>query len=235
MATRKAPPAVSRKSRTKIVPYSRRHGTQPPGSDGSAGDDAEAANGRTLAEVAAAHTARAKTNDGIDKPAEDRSTTAKPPTAAGPEPTADAPAAATSVAVAPKADERTAEAASPTSDDAPTTAPAAAATPAATGDAPFELIPAAYVKVGNPSTAELPPGPAPMGDARSLRRMGDEPEFAMVYRDKNAVVSRRGPIGRRGICRVVNYPTSAGAAHAYAQECSRLIGEGFADYVGASL
>ena len=87
---------------------------------------------------------------------------------------------------------------------------------------PAELV------TGEPSAPEPPPGPAPTGDARSLRA-GDQ--FALVYRHGAAVVSRRGKLGLRGTWNVVDYPSAALAAHAYALECSRLVAQGFRDVV----
>lgn len=80
----------------------------------------------------------------------------------------------------------------------------------------------------DPSAAEPPPGPAPRGDARSLRSDG---QFALIYRAGSALVSRRGKLGEHGAWRVVEYPTAAQAAHAYAAECSRLQAQGFRDVV----
>jgi hypothetical protein len=67
----------------------------------------------------------------------------------------------------------------------------------------------------------------PPGDSRSLRR---ESRFALVYRLGTFVISRAGAVGTRGQWRVVEYPTSASASHAYAKECSRFVSEGFSDY-----
>ncbi len=85
---------------------------------------------------------------------------------------------------------------------------------------PAELV------IGTPLAFEPPPGPAPSGDARSLRA-GDQ--FALVYRHGAAVVSRRGTLGLRGTWNVVDYPSATLAAHAYALECSRLLAQGFRD------
>jgi hypothetical protein len=63
-----------------------------------------------------------------------------------------------------------------------------------------------------------------------LRRRGDAYEFALIYRLTNAVISRFGVVGTRGQWRVVEYPTTASASHAYAKECSRFVSEGFSDY-----
>ena len=80
---------------------------------------------------------------------------------------------------------------------------------------------------GSPSDPALPPGHVPPGDSRSFRRGG---EFALVYRQANAVIMRFGTVGQRGQWRVVEYPTTASASHAYAKECSRFVAEGFSDY-----
>jgi hypothetical protein len=80
---------------------------------------------------------------------------------------------------------------------------------------------------GQPTDPAAAPGHVPTGDSRSLRR-GDY--FALVYRRGTFVISRFGVIGTRGQWRVVEYPTSSAAAHAYAKECSRFATEGFSDY-----
>ena len=80
---------------------------------------------------------------------------------------------------------------------------------------------------GDPNEPALPPGHVPPGDSRSFRRGG---EFALVYRQGNAVIMRFGTVGQRGQWRVVEYPTTASASHAYAKECSRFVAEGFSDY-----
>ncbi|MCB9561580.1 MAG: hypothetical protein H6709_09460 [Kofleriaceae bacterium] len=83
---------------------------------------------------------------------------------------------------------------------------------------------------GAPDDDLLPPGHVPPGDVRSLRR-ADSGEFALVYRWATAVVIRRGPVGKRGTCRVIDYPTPQMASSGYARECTRLHAEGFGDYV----
>jgi hypothetical protein len=83
---------------------------------------------------------------------------------------------------------------------------------------------------GNPDDVASPPGFVPAGDSRSLRRRGDAYEFALIYRQGNAVISRVGIVGTRGVWRVVEYPTTASASHAYAKEASRFVSEGFSDY-----
>jgi hypothetical protein len=80
---------------------------------------------------------------------------------------------------------------------------------------------------GTPTDAALPPGHVPPGDSRSLRRAN---EFALVYRQGTAVITRWGVVGQRGQWRVVEYPTSSSASNSYAKECSRFVGEGFSDY-----
>jgi hypothetical protein len=83
------------------------------------------------------------------------------------------------------------------------------------------------VPTGAPEDLAPPPGRVPPGDSRSLRR---HTEFALVYRRANAVISRFGLVGTRGQWRVVEYPTTASASHAYAKECSRFVSDGFSDY-----
>lgn len=80
---------------------------------------------------------------------------------------------------------------------------------------------------GAPTDAAKAPGSVPQGDSRSLRR---GPEFALIYRQGSAVITRFGTIGQRGQWRVVEYPTPSSASNAYAKECSRFVGEGFSDY-----
>ena len=80
---------------------------------------------------------------------------------------------------------------------------------------------------GNPEDPAPAPGAVPKGDSRSLRRTHD---FALIYRIGTYVISRFGRVGTRGQWRVVEYPTSAAASHAYAKECSRFVSEGFSDY-----
>ena len=77
--------------------------------------------------------------------------------------------------------------------------------------------------------------PAAAAGPRPARRLAlDAPprrhhEFALIYR-QTYVISRFGVVGTRGQWRVVEYPTSASASHAYAKECSRFVSEGFSDY-----
>lgn len=83
---------------------------------------------------------------------------------------------------------------------------------------------------GSPDDVASPPGHVPPGDSRSLRRRGDQYEFALVYRQGNAVISRHGVVGTRGVWRVVEYPTTPSASNAYAREASRFVTDGFSDY-----
>jgi hypothetical protein len=80
---------------------------------------------------------------------------------------------------------------------------------------------------GEPGDPAPAPGYVPRGDSRSLRRGN---EFALIYRIQTFVISRVGAIGTRGQWRVVEYPTSSSASHAYAKEASRFVSEGFSDY-----
>jgi predicted DNA-binding WGR domain protein len=83
---------------------------------------------------------------------------------------------------------------------------------------------------GNPDDPASPPGSVPPGDSRSMRRRADLYEFALTYRLQTYVICRFGVVGTRGQWRVVEYPTSASASHAYAKEVSRFVSEGFSDY-----
>ncbi|CAN5870655.1 hypothetical protein BH11MYX3_BH11MYX3_24060 [soil metagenome] len=80
---------------------------------------------------------------------------------------------------------------------------------------------------GNVTDPAPPPGLVPAGDSRSLRKGS---EFALIYRQGAAVITRFGTVGQRGQWRVVEYPTPASASNSYAKEVSRYIGEGFSDY-----
>jgi hypothetical protein len=105
---------------------------------------------------------------------------------------------------------------------------------AAADDDPYTPLPdPTSVVPGDPDASEPPPRLVPPGDSRSMRRgHGPTEEFALVYRNKSFLVTRVGVVGKRGRWRVVEYPSLGSASHAYAQECSRLVTEGFADYHG---
>ena len=84
---------------------------------------------------------------------------------------------------------------------------------------------------GSPGDPAAAPGLVPRGDSRSLRRRDATTyEFALIYRRDTFVITRFGVVGMRGQWRVVEYPTSTAASHAYAKECSRFVSEGFSDY-----
>jgi hypothetical protein len=84
---------------------------------------------------------------------------------------------------------------------------------------------------GSPEDPAPAPGRAPPGDSRSLRRRDATTyQFALIYRRDTFLITRFGVVGMRGQWRVVEYPTSAAASHAYAKECSRFVSDGFSDY-----
>src|SRR2546423_1535522 len=56
---------------------------------------------------------------------------------------------------------------------------------------------------GDPGEPAPPPGAVPKGDSRSLRRAQ---EFALIYRQANAVISRFGTVGTRGQWRGGGHP-----------------------------
>ncbi len=106
---------------------------------------------------------------------------------------------------------------------------AVGAPPAVPGDVenPTFMPAPADVPSGSPTDPAQAPGLVPSGDSRSLRRGAD---FALIYRQGSAVITRFGVVGQRGQWRVVEYPTPTSASNAYAKECSRFVGEGFSDY-----
>ena len=100
---------------------------------------------------------------------------------------------------------------------------------AAAGDveSPTHLPHPRDVPGGSPDDAAPAPGRVPPGDSRSLRNAN---QFALIYRIGTFVITRVGAVGRRGVWRVVEYPTPSSASHAYAKESSRFVSEGFSDY-----
>jgi hypothetical protein len=87
------------------------------------------------------------------------------------------------------------------------------------------------IPAGSPGDPAAAPGRVPPGDSRSLRRRDATTyEFALIYRRDTFVITRFGVVGTRGQWRVVEYPTSVAASHAYAKECSRFVSDGFSDY-----
>lgn len=81
----------------------------------------------------------------------------------------------------------------------------------------------------DPETAAPAPLRAPRGDARSFRRAA---EFCFIYRHKQFLVRRQGKVGKLGEWSVMEYPSKGAAAHAYAETCSDLTSDGFADFRG---
>ena len=109
------------------------------------------------------------------------------------------------------------------------------APPAASGDeAAVDLLPPdANDRSVSPQSPAPAPGVAPAGDARSLRRHRDGvEEFCLIYRRDSFLIRRQGKVGTAGQWTVTEYPSIGSAAHAYAQECSELTGDGFADLRG---
>ncbi len=81
----------------------------------------------------------------------------------------------------------------------------------------------------DPNAAAPAPGRAPRGDARSFRRAD---EFCFIYRHHQFLIRRQGKLGKMGQWNMIEYPSQGGAAHAYAEACSELSGEGFVDFRG---
>lgn len=117
---------------------------------------------------------------------------------------------------------------------APTPAPAPAPTPVAKDDGAVVLLPPDGIDLSvSPESPAPAPGIAPAGDARSLRRAsGGAEEFCLIYRHRSYLIRRQGKVGTVGEWSITEYPSIGAAAHAYAQECSELTGEGFSDLRG---
>jgi hypothetical protein len=117
--------------------------------------------------------------------------------------------------------------------DAPGDAPLAAAPQASlpAAESEFaELLPPDAVRVRDPDSPAPPPGKAPPGDSRSLRRHHEgAEEFVLIYRHESYLITRAGKVGTQGTWTMVEYPHIGAAAHAYAQECSKLTGAGYRD------
>lgn len=103
----------------------------------------------------------------------------------------------------------------------------AAATPPSTVENPASLPAPKDVPTGDPGDPAPAPGRVPPGDSRSLR-YGNL--FALIYRHGTFLITRSGTVGRRGVWKVVEYPTTASASNGYAKEASRFVSEGFTDY-----
>jgi hypothetical protein len=191
--------------------------------DKSAADEeaAGAAADKSAAAEAAAAEAAAAEAAAADKAAADKAAEAAAADKAAAEAAADK--AAADKAAADKAAAEAAEIAEP-----PATAAAAAGPEPATLLRP-ELIDRSIA----PSTPAPPPGVAPAGDARSLRRTRDgTAEFCLIYRLRSLLIRRQGVVGTMGEWTITDYPSLGSASHAYAQECSDLTGDGFIDIRG---
>ncbi len=128
-------------------------------------------------------------------------------------------------------DDKTARADAPEAKQPPAPEPAPAPAPAPAGDSgepEFAEMPR-HNQIDTaraPESPASPPGIAPPGDSRSLRRGND---FVLIYRDASYLITRAGTVGTEGRWEVVEYPSQGAAAHAYAMKCSELSGEGFRD------
>ena len=222
MASRKRAPDTSRLTRSKTIAYARKQKTGDAAGDD---DDDEPADEKP-----------SKLDQKFDK-AELSQPIA--PIAATDEPTKIGEPAPSKPPEAPPADDRAKVATvamPPISDfgappDMPTMIVPATSSAGAVED-PTNMPGPQAVPGGSPDDPAAPPGVVPPGDSRSLRRRADRYEFALIYRQTTFVISRTGTVGTRGVWRVVEYPTSAAAATAYAKECSRFVSEGFTDYRG---
>ena len=122
----------------------------------------------------------------------------------------------------------------PKAEAAPAPAPPAPPPPVEDIGPIYEPLPKPKeIRHDDPDAAAPPPGLVPRGDSRSMRRgAGGSEEFVLLYRYQTFVISRAGVVGKRGVWKVVEYPTMGHASHAYAQECSRLATLGYTDFRG---
>lgn len=242
MASAKRTPKVSRITRDRTVAYARKQ--KPPSGDAPSADkDAEEADSEAAeaadteaapaADTEAAPAAVARPDDSTAPADLDTRpmTAAPPPVSEAPPVSAPAPAAPEP----PRARAETVLMPVQTSIGAPPAMPAGAAVVTAPVDpeiaeAPTHMPGPREIPGGSPDDPGAPPGRVPPGDSRSMRRRADAYEFALIYRIQTYVICRFGAVGRRGVWRVVEYPTSASASHAYAKEVSRFVSEGFSDY-----
>jgi hypothetical protein len=230
MASRKrpGPTDTSTLTRRPTIAYARKHKTSGDGGGGDDDDDDDApkADAKDGKEPKAS-----KLDSKFDKgelsqpiapiaPADEQTKIGDPPVTRPPE-TPPEPARADTTETPPQSD----FGAPP---DMPTVIVPATSSAGAAED-PTHMPGPREIPTGSPDDPAAPPGVVPPGDSRSLRRHG---EFALVYRQDTFVITRTGTVGTRGAWRVVEYPTSAAAGHAYAKECSRFVSEGFSDYRG---
>ena len=223
MANRNGPPPRSRLNRALTSAFARRQRKGEEASSDDGGDDGDADPGKSDKAAAATDPLQAIAAASFAIPVPEMGATVGPAPLPGMPPASEAPAPAPAPAVA---------------DPSPITAPPNAETvvaPTSADGLPILPLmpPPSEVPEGNPDDPAAPPGQVPPGDSRSMRRHAtDGEEFVLVYRVANIVVSRWGPVGRRGQWRVVEYPTTTYASNAYARECSRWVSEGFSDYRG---
>lgn len=165
-----------------------------------------------------------------DKPDDKKADAAKDAPVAAPAVATPAAAPAPAPTPAPIATAPTPAPTTPVDAAPPNTPPAAKpAAPSATSgvESPAAMPGPKHIPDGDPNDPAPAPGSVPRGDSRSLRKAT---EFALVYRTGTFVITRSGTVGRRGVWRVVEYPSTSMASHAYAKECSRFASEGFSDY-----
>lgn len=232
MARSKATPETSKIARRLTTAFARRQRT-----DGDKDDDAADEPAKPVEPGAT------KASEGSGKPAESAAAkpaepaapaAAKPADAPAPSPPADEPTSDATPQPMPMIDTVRARTQTEAMGMDPVGAPpempkTSAPPPLALGtvESPTHMPGPREIPSGRPDDPAPAPGAVPPGDSRSLRC---GPTFALIYRVGTYVISRFGAVGTRGQWRVVEYPTSASASHAYAKECSRFVSEGFSDY-----
>jgi hypothetical protein len=252
MASAKRLPKVSKISRAQIVAYARKQKSpgdpDAPGDRDEADDAGEETAGAPGAEGPPAATTATTAEPAAPPISDPRPTsspaivTPVPPAAAVPAPAPPPPAAP--IAAAPPAEKpaeppraRSETVAMPVqaSIGAPpempgNVAPVAARIDAGAVESPTQMPGPREIPTGNPEDPAAAPGIVPRGDSRSMRRRAERYEFALIYRLQTFIITRFGVVGTRGQWRVVEYPTSTSAGHAYAKEVSRFVSDGFSDY-----
>ncbi len=259
MASKKPTPKVSRISRDRTVAYARKQkpgaATDEPATDDTADSEAAAPAPDSGSPIDAASATSAPATPATKLHERASRTTASPTDVTASMPAVTLPVAPPTAVTAPMQAVTPPEV--PAADDAPSERPRARAATVAmpiqasvggppampaevavaapavdpeTAEAPTHMPGPREIPGGSPDDPSSPPGRVPSGDSRSMRRRAERYEFALIYRIQTYVICRFGMVGTRGQWRVVEYPTSASASHAYAKEVSRFVSEGFSDY-----
>ncbi len=253
MARRKKTPETSRITRGRTVAYARKQKPDGSGADADAPEAPDDAGldsrfdvtdrsqplpaAKVLDEAAPPEASKPAAKPPAAKPAAAKPAAAEPAAAAAPKPPeAPKPPAAPKPAPVPRREVPTVAMPVIAPVGSPPEMPAEPVPPGASPRAdlvedPTNMPGPKDIPDGSPEDPAPAPGRAPPGDSRSLRRRDATTyQFALIYRRDTFLITRFGVVGTRGQWRVVEYPTSVAASHAYAKECSRFVSDGFSDY-----